>query len=150
MTNNEVLLVLMQYYQRFSVQQSSTFNLVMNIEDNHAEIVIRYLLEENALQLKVLFELMPCFISFLEENGCFVRGSDRMKVAEFVPHLLEMDSELFRQDMRINKQTYMFILLQLKNDIDRIDCGPGKPRISSVIQIASAIWYVMLDGLCPM
>ena len=109
-------------------------------EDNITEILIKYLLEENALQMKVLFEMMPCVTSFMEENGVMVRGVDKKKVSEFMPHLIDMDSEDFRKDLRINKETYMFILKELRPCVDRFDYGPGKPRISSVIQIACTLW----------
>ena len=122
------------------MQYSSNVANMIKDDDDTTDIIIKYLLEENALQMKVMFEMMPCVTSFIEENGAMFRGVDKKKVKEFMPHLIQMDSESFREDMRINKDTYMFIVKELRPCVERLDRGPGKPRITSVIQIACTLW----------
>ena len=97
------------------------------------------LIDEDLLTCAVLRTVSPCLISFVDDNPSIFRGEDHSKTRECVKVLMKMDSERFRRHMRLNKNTYDFIVGKIAPSQDRANFGPGKPRLSSIIQVGSTL-----------
>ena len=130
----------LNYMRNAGFRRSHTIvNLLLMNEDYSSDFIVRVLKEEYSLFNEVLIGVMPTLMSFIAGNGNPFLGNDTKKMREFMDYLLYMDTDMFRCQLRINKETYLWLLTELKPCIDRVDGGPGKPRISSVIQIAFAL-----------
>lgn len=129
------------YMRTAGIKRShAVVNLLMNNDDDNGDFIVRVLRQEYSLFIEVLTTTLPTIMSFLADNGNPFRGNDTRKMKEFMDYLLYMDTDMFRCQLRISKEMYLWLFTELKPCIDKLDGGPGKPRISSTIQIACALW----------
>ena len=120
---------------------STSIDIIMNDDESVEPIFSSLLIDEDLLTCGVLRTISPCLISFVDDNPSIFRGVDLSKAKECVDVLMKMDSERFRRHMRVNKETYDFIVSEIAPSVDRADFGPGKPRLSSIIQVGSTLRY---------
>ena len=78
----------------------------------------------------------------MDDNLSIFRGVDLSKAKECVDVLMKIDSERFRRHMRVNKETYDFIVSEIAPSVDKADFGHGNPRLSSIIQVGSTLRYL--------
>ena len=121
---------------------STSIDIIMNDDESVEPIYSSLLIDEDLLTCGVLRTISPCLISFVDDNPSIFRGVDLSKAKECVDVLMKMDSERFRRHMRVNKETYDFIVSEIAPSLDRAAFGPGKPRLSSIIQVGSTLRYL--------
>ena len=86
-----------------------------------------------------MVQLFGLAASYSADFQSGVRGADRSKIDEWYAELMEGDHEDFRRGMRLNRNSFDFVLQKFTPYLLTKRDGPGKPRIDVVKRVAATI-----------
>ena len=93
--------------------------------------------DEQSNNMVLLFGL-AAYYSAGSQSG--VRGADRSKIDEWYEELMEGDHEDFRRGMRLNRNSFDFVLQKVTPYLLTERDRAGKPRIDVEKRVAATIW----------
>ena len=109
-------------------------------EDEAPPFVVPEFFEEDDDEVGNMVQLFGLAAYYSAGSQSRVRGADRSKIDEVYEDLMEGDHEDFRRGMRLNRNSFDFILREVTPYLLTERDGPGKPRINVEKRVAATIW----------
>ena len=120
---------------------TSAFNFLDSDSEDEAPLfVVPDFFEEDGDETGNMVQLFGLAANYSADFQSGVRGADRSKIDEWYAELLEGDHEDFRRGMRLNRNSFDFVLREVTPYLLTERDGPGKPRINVEKRVAATIW----------
>ena len=120
---------------------TSAFNFLDSDSEDEAPLfVVPDFFEEDGDETGNMVQLFGLAANYSADFQSGVRGADRSKIDEWYAELMEGDHEDFRRGMRLNRNSFDFVLREVTPYLLTERDGPGKPRINVEKRVAATIW----------